>query len=441
LFARGSPNKIRLCRFDTNFRGGKPMRILSVALVLFSLIGLAAFSPADEKPGDAKSKEKVSREEIDRLIKQLGDDDFGKRVQAKKQLEAVGEPAIDLLKKAADSSSDAEVRRVAKELIEAWERKNSGLLRVLGGHRNRVNGVAISADGKRALSASWDGVVRYWDLEKGELIREMKGHQSPYINSVTLSANGKQALTGSGDRTMRLWDVETGKELRAFGPHPGPVYDVAFSPDGKKALSGCADGIARLWDLASGKELFALPTQKGGYAWAVAFTPDGKQGATGGGSAFGEPGAPAASLRLWDLTTGKEIRQFTGHTKDVRRIAISPDGKQLLSGSFDGTMRLWDLQTGKEIRRFDSSGHFVEAVAFTRDGKRIVCCYGSRGVEAIYKADPRCSLRLWDLAAGKEIKQFKGHTAPILCLALSADGRFLVSGSADQTMCVWQMPK
>lgn len=419
------------------------MRILSVTLALLSLTSPAAFSPPSEKPREAQPKEgrKVSQEEINRLINQLGDDDFAKREQAKKQLEALGEPAIDPLKKAAAGSGDAEVRRIAKEIVAAWERKNSGLPRVIGGHKNRVNGVAINKDGKQALSACWDGVLRYWDVEKGELIREMRGHQSTFINSVTLSAKGNYALTGSGDRTMRLWDLEAGKELRAFGPHPGPVYDVAFSPDGKKALSGCADGIARLWDIASGRELLTLPTQKNGYAWTVAFAPDGKQAVTGGGNAFGDKGAAEASLRMWDLTTGKEIRPFLGHTKDVRRVAISPDGKQILSGSFDGTMRLWDLQTGKEIRRFDGPGHFVEAVAFTPDGKRAVCSYGPRAIGAIYNADPRCSLRLWDLATGKEIKQFKGHRAPVLCLTLSGDGRFLLSGSADQTMCLWQLPK
>lgn len=416
------------------------MRILSLVLALLWLTGPAAFG---EKPRASQPKEarKLSQEEISRLIERLGDSDFAEREQAKKQLEALGAPAIDLLKKAAADSGDAEVRRSAKEILALWERKNSGLLRVMGEHKNRVNGVAISTDGKRALSASWDGVLRYWDVEKGEMIREMRGHQSPYINSVTLSANGKRALSGSGDRTMRLWDLESGKELRAFGPHSGPVYDVVFSPDGKKALSGCADGIARLWDLASGKELLTLQTQKDGYAWTVAFTPDGKQAVSGGGTALAGKGAMEASLRLWDLATGKEIRSFAGHTKDVRRAVVSPDGKQLLTGSFDGTMRLWDLQTGKKIRRFDGPGHFVEAVAFTRDGKRAVCSYGPRTVGAIYNGDARCSLRLWDLATGKEIRQFKGHLAPVLCLALSGDGRFLLSGSADKTMCLWQLPK
>src|SRR5262245_16718331 len=84
------------------------------------------------------------------------------------------------------------------------------------------------------------------------------------------------------------------------------------------------------------------------------------------------------------------------------------------------------LQTGQELQRFDGPGNFVEAVAFTPDGQRAICCYGSRNAETIYEEDPSCSLRLWDLATGKVLKQFRGHGAPILSLAISGDGRFLV---------------
>jgi WD40 repeat protein len=418
------------------------MRFVHVALAFLLLSGLAAFSPADEPPSNDQPKDakKASSEEILRLVRQLGDENFAKRTQARKQLEAIGEPAIGALQKAAESAGDPEIRTAAKAIVEAFEQKTSGLVCLFGGHRNRVNGVAIRADGKRALSASWDGVIRYWNLENGELIQEMPGHRNA-IMSVALSADGKRALTGSSDLTMRLWDLDSGTEIRSFAGHPNTVWDVVFSPDGKKALSGCSDGIARLWDLDSGKELLALETQKGGRAWTVAFTPDGRQAVAGGGNAFENQAAPEASLRLWDLATGKEVRQFRGHTKDVRRVAVSPDGRQLLSGSFDGTMRLWDLQTGKELRRFDGPGHFVEAVGFTSDGQRAICSYGPRIIEAVYDDDPRCSLRLWDLATGKELKQFKGHTAPVLSLALSGDGRFLVSGSADNTMRLWQVPK
>jgi WD40 repeat protein len=422
------------------------MRSRHLAFALILSFGFTDSAPADEPSKElakdkkeAKSK-KVTNEDINRLVKELGNDDFDKRAEARKQLEAIGAPAIAILKKAAKDDVDAEVRSAAEAIIEVIERQNSGELRVLGGHGNRVNGVAISADGKRALSASWDGALRLWNLEKGELIREMRGSGNTFM-SVALSADGKRALSGSSDRTMRLWDLETGAELRSFAGNNNTVWDVAFSADGKKALSGCSDGIARLWDVESGKELLALETHKGGRAWTVAFTPDGKQAVTGGGDIFDGNAAGEGSLRLWDLATGKEIRQFKGHAKDVRRVAISPDGKQLLSGSFDGTMRLWDLGTGKELKRFDGPGNFVEAVAFTPDGKRGICSYGPRIVEAVYDDDPRCSLRLWDLTSGKELKQFKGHTGPVLSLAVSGNGRFVVSGSADNTMRLWKMPE
>jgi WD40 repeat protein len=414
---------------------------LARASILFAAaLVCAAPLRADEPASKPKEGKKVSNQEIERLVNQLGNEKFTKRTEAKKQLEAIGEPAVGILRKVATTSDDAEIRSAAKAILEVFELKHSGVVRVFGGHGNRVNGVAIGADGKRALSGSWDGSLRYWNLENGDLIREIAGQNGP-IMGVALSADGKRALTGSSDSTMRMWDLESGKELGSAKAHPQTVWDVAFSPDGKKALSGCSDGIVRLWELDTGKVLLALDAHLGGRAWTAAFTADGKHAVTGGGSTFDGNGAPEASLRLWDLTTGKEIRHYQGHTKDVRRVALSQDGKQLLSGSFDGTMRLWDLETGKEIRRFEGPGHFVEAVGFTRDGKRAICSYGPRIAQAVYEGDPRCSLRLWDLASGKELNQFKGHTAPVLSLAISGDGRLLVSGSADNTMRLWQVPK
>ena len=311
---------------------------------------------------------------------------------------------------------------------------------VFTGHTLRVNGVAISADGKRAVSASWDKSLRYWDLEEHALIRQFAGHTG-LVMSVAIAPDGKRILSGSGDNTMRLWELETGVQIQSY-PHPNQVWDVAFSPDGKTALSGCTDGNARLWDLESGKLIHTLPTQTdGGVAWTVAFTPDSKQAVTGGGNTLGMPKNPGGSLRQWDLATGKEIRELQGHTRDIRHVSISPDGKRLLSASFDGTVRLWDLANGKGIKKFDGPGNFVESVSFTPDGKRAICSFGAATVQAIYDEDPRCSLKLWDLATGKEIKQFKGHGGPVLCLAISRDGLRLLSGSADNSMRMWEIPK
>jgi WD40 repeat protein len=415
------------------------MRYSHWAVAAWLLSGTAALT-ADEPPAKEPTKDsvKVSAETIDRLILQLGDDDMATRAQAKKQLEAIGEPAVAALKKAAESSEDPEVRKAAKAMLDRFDAKSRGVLHVFGGHGNRVNGVAISTDGKRAVTASWDTMLRYWDLDEHTLVRQFAGHGNSAM-SVAFSPDGKRLLSGSSDQTMRLWDLDAGGEIRQF-KHPQTVWDVAFSPDGKTALSGCTDGNARLWDLESGNLLQTLPTAKG-TAWTVAFTPNGKQAVTGGGNTLDATGEAKVGLKLWDLAAGKEIRQFTGHTRDIGRVAISPDGQQFLSASFDGTVRLWDLAAGKELKKFEGPGNFVESVAFTPDGKRAICSYGPATTQAIYDEDPRCSLKLWDLGTGKELKQFKGHGGPVLCLAVSRDGKWLVSGSADKTMRLWDMPK
>jgi WD40 repeat protein len=413
------------------------MRAIHLVIAGWLLLGLAAVSLAEETPGKDKPKDgvKVSAADIDRLILQLGDDDISKRSQAKKQLEAGGEPAVAALKTAAAASDDPEVRKAAAGLLDKIEAKARGQLDVFPDHGDLVNGVAITADGKRAVSASWDGNHRYWDLDGHTLIRQF-GVDGTAINSVALSPDGKRLLSGSRDRTMRLWDLDTGTEIRGFG-HPDLVWDVTFSPDGKTALSGCADSKFRLWDLESGDILQTLPANRGN-AYTVAFTRDGKGAITGNGRPNNDAGGPF--LRQWDLASGKEVRQFEGHTGVVRHVTISPDGKQLLSAGFDGTVRLWDLETGKELKKIDWPGKFVHSVAFTSDGKRAVCCSGLPIARAGLVKTP-CSLRVWELATGKELKQFDGHVGSVFCLAVSGDGRRLVSGSGDKTMRVWEMPK
>jgi WD40 repeat protein len=407
------------------------MRIIRIAVAGVVLFGLAVQGRADE-PAD-KAAPKLSGAEIDRLIMQLGDDEPGKRGGAKARLEAAGEPAVAALKKAAESAEDPEVRKGAKALLDHLDAKARGMLHVFDGHGDRVNGVAITADGKRAVSASWDGKLRYWDLDGHTLIRQITGAGSRF-NSVALSPDGKRLLSGSGDRKMRLWDLDNGAEVRAFA-HLNEVWDVTFSPDGKTALSACQDGGVRLWDLETGAMLQMLALDAQG--WTAAFTRDGKHALTGNGARAGN----GPVLRKWDLATGTEVRQFEGHTKDVRHVAVSPDGKQMLSASFDGTVRLWDIATGKELQKYDGPGNFVESVCFTPDGKRAVCSFGPATARAFLDEDPRCSVKLWDLATGNEIKQFTGHGGPILSLALSGDGRRLVTGSGDKTMWLWEMPK
>jgi WD40 repeat protein len=108
---------------------------------------------------------------------------------------------------------------------------------------------------------------------------------------VALSPDGKQALSGGLDKTLRLWDVETGKELRQFEGHSGNVHGVAFSPDGRFALSG-DDHNVRLWEVATGKELHRFDGLQG-WVYSVVFSSDGRYALSA------SPGD--RTVRLWRL--------------------------------------------------------------------------------------------------------------------------------------------
>jgi WD40 repeat protein len=153
------------------------------------------------------------------------------------------------------------------------------------------------------------------------------------VRSVAISLDGRTALSGSSDETLELWDLATGKELRTLTGHTDEVKSVAISPDGRTALSGSDDKTLKLWDLATGKELCTFRGHTKAVT-SVAFSPNGRNALSG---------SDDKTLELWDLATGKELRTLTGHADRVKSVAISPDGRTALSGSVDKTLKLWDL--------------------------------------------------------------------------------------------------
>ena len=122
-----------------------------------------------------------------------------------------------------------------------------------------------------------------------------------------------------------------------------------------------------------------------------------------------------------------EIVPQLGHSKDVTSVAFSPDAKTLLSASSDKTLRLWDLATGREIRKFEGHSKEVTSVAFSPDGKTALS--GSEDD----------TLRLWDLRSGREISKFEGHSSVVSSVAFAPDGKTALSGSWDNTLRLWDL--
>ncbi len=227
--------------------------------------------------------------------------------------------------------------------------------------------LALSPDGKTLVIAGQDH-LRFLDAASGRELRRSAYVGSGNTTSVAFAPDGKTVVMGKNRfdgryRGFSLHEATTGKELRRFAGHSYNVKSVAFSPDGKTMASGAEDNTARLWETATGKELFRL--RHGHWVETVGFSRDGEMLVS----------ADAHSIHFWEPSTGKELRKLD-IPNGVSVVAFSPDGKTLASGEYDPVDRGWivrlrEVATGKEIRQWAGHRNTVSSLAFSPDGRTL----------------------------------------------------------------------
>lgn len=206
-----------------------------------------------------------------------------------------------------------------------------------------------SPDGRYVAAHTYRGEVTLWDTTTGGLVRQFLGHNARGF-TLRFSPDGGRIVSGSFDSTARVWDVATGNQLALLAGHKGSVNGVTFSPDGVWAVTASSDHTIRFWNAATGAEKSVI--DEGDEVNEVRFTSDGKWLVSGGADHL---------VKLRSPTSGAIGRLLVGHTERVTALASSPDGRRLVSGSFDNSARIWNLEAG--ALQSDSSDRVWSIVA------------------------------------------------------------------------------
>jgi len=256
--------------------------------------------------------------------------------------------------------------------------------------------------------------------------RKTSAESDKPIRTIAFSPDNLFLATAGDDQKVRTWNADNGAGLETFKGHQGPVFAVAFAGTGV-LVSGAADRSAVVWDLNPGWTLertlgtgdAASPISD--RVNAVRFSPDGKLLATGGG----QP-TRGGEIKIWRVADGQLMQSFTDvHSDAVFGLDFSADGKYLASGAADKFVKVLDLATGKVVKTFEGHTHHVLGVSWKRDGRTLA----SAGADNVIK--------VWDFVTGERKKTIEGFGKEVTSISfIGITDQTLASSGDDQVRMV-----
>jgi predicted Zn finger-like uncharacterized protein len=378
--------------------------------------------------------------------------------------------------------------------VRQWSLATGQPLRVFSGATMAVTALALSADGQSCAAASLDRSVRVWDLVRGHLkslarldapvlaaaaapgapllwcscgtslhalrldtvwrrppfalarpvsVSDVQHREAAFHQRLTEArhsltrgdlvgalklAREARFVTGHerSPEALSLWDdvtsllprkgLESAWELATLEGHRDPVVAVGVGLDGARALSGDLAGEVRSWDLAARSS--TVLAGHDATVSSVAITPDQRWGVSGSWD---------RTIRLWPLQGNGDARVLEGHGDYVNAVAVAPDGRRLLSASSDQTLRLWEMPDGRAAEVMEGHDSQVSACAFGSDGRYAL----SAGWDG--------TVRVWDLETHSCVSVLQGHEGSVGTVAVSPDGRQAASGGLDSVVRVWDL--
>lgn len=358
-----------------------------------------------------------------------------------------------------------------------WDARSGQRLTTLSGHSGGVTAVAFSPDDRLLATGSIDRTARVFD-SNGSLRFSISGHTDT-VTAVAFTPSGRSLLTASADGSVRIHDANTGSQLKLLAQVGVPISSLGITPDGLHVLVTTSGGAfaTEVFHINTGKRV-AVNQSHDNVVLTSAISPNGKWAATAGGSDF--------TLAVWELGTGKEEVHTSGHGAPVWNVAFRRDSSSIAwsheisdevhsQKQLSGPVRLELPLTGERvplsvvetsnqtdfvravervgtveartpsgeedeellvyqngqrraaIRRDLTSGFIHRAFSLTPDGQTVISG-GDNG-----------ALTSYSTSSGYEQKKFIGHTGDVLSVAISPDGKRLVSGASDQTVRLWDV--
>ncbi|MEM9807698.1 MAG: WD40 repeat domain-containing protein, partial [Cyanobacteria bacterium P01_D01_bin.56] len=351
--------------------------------------------------------------------------------------------------------------------LKLWNVDNGTEITSLCGHTGPVDSVTITPDGQYVISGAGstlmqpsDETIRIWELETGREVGLLTGHTGP-IKALAVSPDGQHLISAGGGRhtegfgqtfnnVVIIWNLDQRTQLHSLRGHLEQSIDaVAVTPDGKFLISGAS--VIKVWNLQTGAEVASLPETEG--IKGIAVTPDCRYLVTGSNN---------GTLKIFDFSILLEQAQLyrnspffssqelqknaqpnnigavtpdrqtaTPHTARVNAISITPNGQFAVTASDDGTLNIWNLHNQALCLTLRGQVGSIRAMVALPDNHRI-----------IFAAEDM-TLRVWDIQEGREVLQLENLVRLFPTLAVSHNGRWLVSASTSRKVAgllrIWDL--
>jgi len=297
--------------------------------------------------------------------------------------------------------------------------------------------IALDPGGRFALTVADDNSFVIWDLWNASEIRRLVGHDpgnATMIGGLAITPDGKYALSGSGsgcmcgipgkDNSVRFWDVATGEQIHVLEGHQDLVTMTHMTPDGKLGISGSLDGTVRVWDLEKGVAIRVIENAHTGGVFTAVISSDGKKALTG--SITGGTFPDSDGIKLWDLETGEMLHYYNDQDNNNVKLIFNPDGLSAYGELVE--LVLLDFQTGQFTPISAEVQTCCVGFDISSDGKTIYSVHNNDTI-----------LRSWDIASGKIIQVYGAHGGNRTRVELSADDQVLFSSGLFGDLYLWEV--